>query len=156
MEGIPLRMARRGDLPSLHVLWQALLAEHARLDPRLCVHPGAGTWLAAHLAEALGDPQRVLLVAEEGGRRVVGFVSARLLPEVPGEPREAEVGDCFVVPPRRRRGIARRLVQRALDLLQERGAQHARLQVAVRNPDALAFWRGLGFEPVETLLQRPA
>lgn len=156
MEGIPLRMARRGDLPSLHVLWQALLAEHARLDPRLSVHPGAGAWLATHLAEALQDPGRVLLVAEEGGRLVVGFVSARLLPAVPGEPLEAEVGEVFVAPPRRRRGIARRLVQRALDLLQERGAQHARLQVAVRNPGALAFWQGLGFEPVETLLQRPA
>lgn len=156
MEGIPLRTARRGDLPSLHVLWQALLAEHARLDPRLGVHPGAAAWLASHLAEALHDPERVLLVAEEGGRLVVGFVSARLLPAGPGEPREAEIGELFVAPPRRRRGLARRLAQRAMDLLYERGAREVRLQAAVHNPGAQAFWRSLGFEPVETLLQRPA
>lgn len=156
MEGIPLRAARRGDLPSLHVLWQALLAEHARLDPRLSVHPGAAEWLAAHVAEALQDPARVLLVAEEGGRLVVGFVSARLLPAAPGEAREAEIGDLFVAQPRRRRGIARRLAQRAMDVLYERGAREVRLQAATSNPEALAFWRSLGFEPVELLLQRPA
>ena len=156
MEGIPIRSARRGDVPSLHALWQAMMAEHARLDPRLAGHPEAATWMAAQLGQASADPHRLQLVAEEASRMVVGFVTARLLPfgGLPGEEREAEISECFVAPARRRRGIARRLVARLLDMLDERRVVSVRLQAAAANPGALAFWRSLGFEVVQTLLER--
>lgn len=156
MEATPLRMARRGDLPSLHALWQAWLAEQARGDARRAPHPDAGPWLASHVAAILQDPDHVLLVAEEGGRLVVAFAVARLLPAPPGALREAEIGEVFVAPPRRRRGLARRLVQRTLDLLHERGVREVRAGVPEGHPGALAFGRSLGFEPVELLLQREA
>jgi ribosomal protein S18 acetylase RimI-like enzyme len=156
MEGIPIRPARRGDVPSLHALWQAMMAEHARLDPRLAVHAEAPAWMAAHLGQAVADPHRLIFVAEEGSRLVVGFVSARLLPfsGAAGEEREAEIGECFVAPARRRRGVARRLVQRVLDALDERRIASVRIQVAALNPGALGFWRSLDFRPVETILER--
>ena len=157
MEGVPIRPARRGDVPSLHALWQAMLAEHARLDARLATHPEAPTWMATQLGQAVADPHRLVLVAEEGARLVIGFVSARILPftGAPGEQREAEIAECFVAPARRRRGIARRLVQRVLDMLDERRIAAVRIQVAAQNPGALAFWRSLDFEVVETILERP-
>jgi ribosomal protein S18 acetylase RimI-like enzyme len=155
MEGIPIRIARRGDVPSVHALWQAMMAEHTRLDGRLAMHAEAATWMAAQLGTWIGDPQRLLLVAEESTRLVVGYVAARLLPPpAPGQEREGEITDCFVAPARRRRGIARRLASRALDLLDERRVSCVRLQAAVSNPGAVAFWRSLGFEPVETVLER--
>jgi ribosomal protein S18 acetylase RimI-like enzyme len=157
MEGIPIRIARRGDVPSLHALWQAMMAEHARLDPRLAMHPEAATWMAAQLGSWIADPQRLMLVAEESARMVVGYVAARLLAAgAPGHEREGEITDCFVAPARRRRGIARRLASRALDLLDERRVSCVRLQAAALNPGAVAFWRSLGFEPVETVLEREA
>lgn len=155
MEGIPIRLARRGDVPSLHALWQAMMAEHARLDPRLDMHPEAATWMAAQLGTWIADPTRFVLVAEEAGRMVVGYVAARLVtPRASGEGGEAEVTECFVAPARRRRGIARRLVSRVLDVLDERRIARVRLQAAVGNPAALAFWGSLGFTPVETVLER--
>jgi ribosomal protein S18 acetylase RimI-like enzyme len=157
MEGIPIRIARRGDVPSLHALWQAMMAEHARLDDRLAMHAEAATWMAAQLGTWIADPQRLLLVAEESARMVVGYVAARTLPPAgPGLEREGEITDCFVAPARRRRGIARRLASRALDLLDERRISCVRLQAAVANPGAVAFWRSLGFEPIETVLEREA
>ena len=158
MEGIPIRGARRGDIPSLHALWQAMMAEHARFDPRMEVHPQAATWMAAQLGQGLSDSHRLVLVAEESARLVVGFASARLLPfgGHPGERREAELTEAFVAPARRRRGIARRLVARLIDLLDERRVTGIRLQAAARNPGALLFWRSLGFEVIETVLQRDA
>ena len=144
-------------MPSVHALWQAMMAEHGRLDARLAMHAEAATWMAAQLGTWIADPQRLLLVAEESTRVVVGYVAARLLPATaPGQEREGEITDCFVAPPRRRRGIARRLASRALDLLDERRVSCVRLQAAVSNPAAVAFWRSLGFEPVETVLERDA
>ena len=156
MEGIPIRAARRGDVPSLHALWQAMMAEHARLDPRLEMHPEAASWMAAQLGAWIPDPTRLVLVAEEAGRLVVGYVAARLtsLPGAPGAGGEAEITECFVAPARRRRGLARRLVSRLLDVLDERQAGSVRLQASVANPAALAFWASLGFVAVETVLER--
>lgn len=156
MEGIPIRTARRGDVPSLHALWQAMMAEHARLDARLQGHPEAATWMAAQLGQWIADPARIVLVGEEGQRLIVGFAAARLLPFSGGvgERREAEITECFVAPPRRRRGIARRLVSRLFDLFDERRIDVIRLQASALNPAALAFWRSLGFEVVETILER--
>lgn len=157
MEGIPIRIARRGDVPSLHALWQAMMAEHARLDARLTMHPDAATWMAAQLGTWVADSQRLILVAEESARIVVGYAAARLLPAGrAGMDREGEITECFVAPARRRRGIARRLASRLLDLLDERRVTCVRLLAAVANPGAVAFWRSLGFEPVETLLERDA
>jgi ribosomal protein S18 acetylase RimI-like enzyme len=155
VEGVPIRLARRGDVPSLHALWQAMMAEHARLDARLAMHPDAATWMAAQLGAWVADPQRVILVAEESARIVVGYAAARLLPAGrTGPEREGELTECFVAPARRRRGIARRLASRVLDLLDERRVTCVRLQAAVANAGAIAFWRSLGFEHVETVLER--
>jgi ribosomal protein S18 acetylase RimI-like enzyme len=156
MEGVPIRAARRGDVPSLHALWQAMMAEHTRLDARLAMHPEAAAWMAAQLGGWIADPARMVLVAEEAGRLVVGYAAARVLPAAgaPGEEREGEITECFVAPARRRRGIARRLASRMLDLLDERRVTCVRLQASGANPGALAFWASLGFEPVETVLER--
>ncbi len=156
MEGIPIRNARRGDVPSLHALWQAMMAEHGRMDPRLGMHPEAPTHMAAQLGAWVVDPHRLMVVAEEGSRLIVGYAAARLLPfgGSPGEEREAEITEAFVAPARRRRGLARRLVSRLLDALDERRVASVRLQAAAANPAGLAFWRSLGFEVVETILER--
>lgn len=156
MEGIPIRQARRGDVPSLHALWQAMMAEHGRMDPRLDMHPDAPSHMAAQLGAWVVDPQRLVVVAEESARLIVGYGAARLLPFAgsPGEEREAEITECFVAPARRRRGLARRLVSRLLDALDEKRIASVRLQAAVANPAGIAFWRSLGFEIVETVLER--
>jgi ribosomal protein S18 acetylase RimI-like enzyme len=157
VEGVPMRAARRGDVPSLLELWAAMMEESAALDPRLAPHSRARAHMAEQFAAWLQDPSRAVLVAEEGGRLVVGY-AAGCVGAGSGFQAPAEVGqitDCFVVPPRRRRGVARRLVSRLCDVLYERGAGTVRLQVACRNPEALAFWGSLGFEALEHILERP-
>jgi GNAT superfamily N-acetyltransferase len=66
-----------------------------------------------------------------------------------------QITDCYVAAPRRRRGIARRLAGRLRETLYERGVARVRLTVAVRNPDSIAFWRAMGWEPLEVVLERP-
>jgi ribosomal protein S18 acetylase RimI-like enzyme len=156
-DAVPIRLARRGDVPSLLMLWGAMVEENARLDPRLAVHADARERMVRSFTSWLDDPARVVLVAEEHARLVIGFAAGSVGPgnalQVPD--RLGQVTDCYVIPARRRRGAGRRLATRLLDLLRERGADTVRLQVVTRNADAQAFWRSLGFELLEEVLERP-
>ena len=157
MEGIPIRNARRGDVPSLLMLWTAMMTENARKDPRLALHPDAKAHMAAQFGSWLQDPERVLVVAEEQGRLVVGYAAGRVAPGTGWHhpQRVGEITDCFVVPPRRRQGLARRMVGRLNDMLYELNVDTVRLQVAALNESALAFWKATGWELLEEILEWP-
>jgi len=156
MEGIPIRHARRGDIPSLLLLWGAMMEEFAALDPRFAAHPLAREHMAATFASWLQDPARLVVVAEEGGRMVVGFAAGVVLQgngwQIPA--RLGRITDAYVARPRRRLGIARRLAGRLLDLLYEKGVGTVRLAAAVQNEGALAFWQSMGWSDLETVLER--
>jgi ribosomal protein S18 acetylase RimI-like enzyme len=158
VEGIPIRNARRGDVPSLLLLWTAMMRENAAIDPRLGVHPRAREHMAAEFARWIRDPKRIVVVAEEAGRLVVGFAAALVSPgngwQVPA--RLGRISDIFVVPPRRRNGLGRRLAGRLLDLLYEKGVDTVRLAVAVHSEDARAFWESVGWEILEVVLEKEA
>jgi len=157
MDAIPIRTARRGDVPSLLLLWSAMVEENARLDPRLAVHLDARDHMARMLATWIDDATRVVVVAEEHARLVIGFAAGRVLAGsgLQAPARLGEITECYVIPARRRRGAGRRLATRLLDLLREKGGDTTRLQVVSKNPDSLAFWQSLGYEPLEEILERP-
>ncbi|MDJ0974604.1 MAG: GNAT family N-acetyltransferase [Planctomycetota bacterium] len=157
MEGVPIRAARRGDIPSLLLLWEQMLKENAAADPRLEPHPRAREHMAAQFQAWLSDAQRIIVVAEEGGRLVIGYAAGAI---VPGNGWQApttlgEITDCYVARPRRRQGIARRLVGRVIDQLFEKGVDTCRLQVGVHNEGSRAFWASMGWKPHEVVYERP-
>lgn len=155
MEGIPIRTARRGDIPSLLLLWTAMMEENAKLEPRLAMHPHAKEHMAGVFGEWLHDPERILVVAEQDRRLVVGYAAGRVAPGTGWHAphRVGEVTDCFVVPPRRRQGLARRMVGRLCDMLYELNVDTVRLQVAALNESALGFWKAIGWEVLEEILE---
>ena len=140
------------------MLWCAMLEENAKSDPRLAVHKDAREHMGRTLASWVEEPSRIVLVAEEGGRLIVGYAAGSLSQGngIQAPERLGQTTDCFVVPARRRRGIARRLASRLLDLLSERGAECVRLTASAKNEASQAFWRSLGYEPLEEVLERPA
>lgn len=156
MEGVPIRAARRGDIPSLLLLWQQMMKENAAFDPRLAAHPRSRAHMTEQFQAWIQDTQRTLVVAEEGGRLVIGYASGTVVPgngwQVPS--RLGEISDCFVVAQRRRRGIARRLVGRVLDQLYEQGIETVRLQAAVKNDQSQAFWASMGWTSHEVVYER--
>lgn len=139
------------------MLWTAMMEENGRLDPRLEMHAHAREHMAAEFSHWLHDPQRMIVVAEEAGRLVVGYAAARVAPGTGWHTPErlGEITDCFVAPARRRRGIGRRMAGRLCDLLYEKDVDTVRMQVAARNDGALAFWRSVGWEPLEEILELP-
>ena len=155
MEGIPIRNARRGDVPSLLLLWTAMMAENARADPRVALHPHAKQHMASRFGEWVHDADRVVVVAEEDHRLVVGYAVGRVAPGTGWHTplRVGEISDCFVVPPRRRQGIARRMVGRLCDMLYELNVDTVRLLVVAANPSSLGFWQATGWDLLEEVLE---
>ena len=157
MEGLPIRNARRGDIPSLLLLWGAMMKENATADVRPALHPRAREHMAAEFTRWVQDPEWCVVVAEEGGHLPVGFAAASISPgngfQVPDQ--VGRITDCFVAGPRRRRGIGRRLAGRLMDLLYEKDVGTVRVAVAVHNEGARAFWASLGWEDLEEVLERP-
>jgi ribosomal protein S18 acetylase RimI-like enzyme len=155
VEGLPIRTARRGDVPSLLLLWTAMMQENGRTDPRLALHAHAREHMAGQFGVWLQDPERVIVVAEENARLVVGYAAGRVAPGTGWHQpqRIGEITDCFVVPPRRRMGIARRMVGRLTDMLYELNVDTVRVQVASSNPASLTFWKAVGWEMLEQILE---
>ena len=125
-----------------------MLKENERLEVRLALHPRAKEYMAAQFSAWIQDPDRILVVAEENGRVPVGYAAGRVGPGTGWHKplRIGEITDCFVVPPRRRRGIARRMVGRLMDLLYEKDTDTVRCRVVAANEASLAFWRSMGWD----------
>jgi ribosomal protein S18 acetylase RimI-like enzyme len=155
-----IRRAEARDLAALARLWRALLEQHAALEPAFELREGEGAAREAALERALermlGDPDAVLLVHEDPGAALAGYLSARVerAPGLVAERARAEIHELAVAPERRREGVGRALVAAALAWAAQRGVARAEVRVAVRNADGQAFWRALGFAGFVDVLQR--
>jgi ribosomal-protein-alanine N-acetyltransferase len=103
---------------------------------RLCFTDAPRPWSAEEFKELLAPPS-ALFAARPGG-----FALGRLAGP------EAELLTLAVHPASRRRGIGAALVGETEAQAAARGAEEARLEVAVTNAAARALYAALGYEPV--------
>jgi GNAT superfamily N-acetyltransferase len=160
-----IRPATAADLPGCARLGARLSRLHHRMDPARFF---TVTDLEAGYAWWLGKERRrrdaVVLAAVRRGRgraeTVVGYAYGRIEPRDWNTLRErCGVGVDLMVEPRwRARGLGRRLVEALADALGARGAPRLVIQVAERNPGALAAFRRMGFRPtlIELTRELPA
>ena len=107
-------------------------------------------WTAADFAMFLQQPGLAGWIA--GVKMLEGFILVRRTVE------EAEVLTLAVDPAHRRRGLARRLLDHALEALRQRGTISCFLEVAIDNQAARGLYAGAGFTQVATrrdYYQRP-
>jgi GNAT superfamily N-acetyltransferase len=103
------------------------------------------------LAEALGSPDSVVLVAEAGDQ-LVGFCTAYMTLESVRFGWRCWVEELAVHPDRRSEGIGARLLAEARSWAAERGATHLKLDSSVDRADAHRFyererpaWRSISY-----------
>jgi len=92
--------------------------------------------------EALRRPQVIFLCARNAAG-VAGCAAAKLVDD--GQEHYGELKRIFVKPALRGRGIARDLVAALEQELRARGVVLVRLEAGVRQPEALALYRKLGY-----------
>jgi len=120
---IEVASAGRADIPEIAALAAASFS-----------HP----WQAGSFEQELGLDEARLWVAREGAERI-GYLSARRITD------EVHVLSIAVEPPRRRRGVARALLDA---VLREEAARSALLEVRSSNLSARAFYASAGFVAV--------
>jgi ribosomal protein S18 acetylase RimI-like enzyme len=143
-----IRPAMRADLAALGRLGAMLMHTHYAFDPQRFLPPGddpAGGY-AWFLETQLNHADAVVLVAERDGT-VVGYVYAGLEPLSWKELRGPAgfIHDIVVDETARRSGLARQLLQAAIDWLRGRGAPRVMLWTASQNATAQTLFDSAGF-----------
>lgn len=99
-------------------------------------------WSVAGFREAMAGPLSLGLIAESRRGEIAGYLFARVVAD------EAEILNLAVAPARRRSGIGRELLARALADLAARGARTVFLEVRASNDGAMALYQSQGFRPL--------
>jgi GNAT superfamily N-acetyltransferase len=156
--GVVVRPLEKSDLDRGLDLWAALLEHGAGHDPRFAAAVNARAAMRDYARSAwlLKDPFPAAWLAEGEHGEPLGFVYGHALyplPIVAAAPR-ARIGDVWVVPEARGRGVGRALVRTFIDAAEKRGHTGVEVATLARDPDALAFWRRMGFEDFHVILHR--
>ena len=96
-------------------------------------------WTQAMLREELDNEFCEMLVAQDEDECVAGYCGVQMITT------EAYITNVAVSPDMRRRGIARALVKRMIDMASERGMDFITLEVRTSNSNARALYESLGF-----------
>jgi [ribosomal protein S18]-alanine N-acetyltransferase len=107
-----------------------------------CFRPGIA-YSRADLRYYLSHPRAFSILAEDTVKSILGFVIVESYLEE-GK-RIGHVITIDVAPAARRRGLGRMLMEAMLDRLRDAGSVTIRLEVAIDNVDAQAFYQKLGF-----------
>ena len=121
-----------------------LLSEDQRHYPRAAGRDEVEA-LVGEVRPGFRGENLLLGVREEG--RLVGFCWCVFFN--PGTGYEAEVAEVYVAPGYRGRGLARQLVQAAVEVFRSRGVTFAAVWTHPSNAAALALYRSAGFAPTE-------
>ena len=132
-----VRLAAHGDLDRLAALFDAY-RQFYRQAPDL---PGARAFLAARIVQQ----QSVLLIAEDGEGRALGF--AQLYPSFTsvGMKPILILNDLFVAPEARGRGVGSALLAAAADHGRATGAARLTLKTAIENAAAQGVYAANGW-----------
>ncbi len=137
-----LRPATTADAPVLADAWYAMLDESGLLMPE--VDPRWREWVIEDFAAAIGIGTQAWLVAEDGGRFVgcgaAFFRGGRSTTALSGP--SAMLAGIYTEPAYRRRGVARAIIERLIEICRTRGCRNVRLRASAAGR---ALYESFGF-----------
>jgi ribosomal protein S18 acetylase RimI-like enzyme len=107
------------------------------------------------IAARLRDPRRVEtpIFAEIDGQ-IVGFAAVRIVPSILYAEPQAELTELYVEAEYRRRGVGRALIDHAVRLAREAGADALLVLTGLDNEEAQRLYHATGFEDYGLALYR--
>lgn len=141
---VTLAAVPRGEYEALFAMLRAYMAEMDRYDPQAEVAPfDVDRYVDAMLEDMEGREFLWLLL--DGER--AGFAIVRTLPDFPDDSRMvATIGEFYVAPAFRRRGVGSGAVEAILADHRARGTHEVEAGILRDNFLARAFWARMGFE----------
>jgi ribosomal protein S18 acetylase RimI-like enzyme len=135
---------RRAEAPDLAAI-VALLADDALGAAREHLGEPLPAAYGAAFAAIDGDKNQLLLVGERGGR-IVGCLQLSFLPGISHRGAwRAQIEAVRIASAMRGRGFGEAMIVHAIALARERGCRIVQLTTDKARPDALRFYRRLGF-----------
>jgi GNAT superfamily N-acetyltransferase len=143
-----IRKAEGKDVPQVVELWKEMMDFHRGRDSFFSRADKGHEEFARYVLENLELPDRVVLIADDGGT-VVGFCSAVVMeyPPVFRIKRFGFIQDMAVTDARRGEGIGRELCKNIMDWFAINGVSRVELHAATTNEVSTAFWESMGFKP---------
>jgi len=135
---LTIRVANQADLDALGRLAIAFRDHLERATP-------TNEDFRKGIAVLLEDRDTEFLLASDARGAHIGYLQARYRRSAWTRGFQGEIEDVFVVPEARRRGVGRRLLERAIARAAERGCRLLGLTTNERNTAALALYLRLGF-----------
>lgn len=129
-----VRTAVPADVPELQRIFRSAALSNPGDAPLLLARPEFLHFAGKGIAQGR---TRVAVAGIEGKGAILGFATVTV-----GDEGEPELEDAFVHPLWQRRGVARRLIEDAVQAVRTSG--HQRLWVTA-NPHAVAFYTAVGF-----------
>jgi ribosomal protein S18 acetylase RimI-like enzyme len=100
-------------------------------------------WLAGRVRRLVADGQLTVLLAGPGPD---GLAVLRFRPQIWSEALECYLAELYVVPERRGHGLGRALMEAAIELARDEGADYMDLGTAEDDVAARALYESLGFD----------
>jgi ribosomal protein S18 acetylase RimI-like enzyme len=130
---------RRGEPADAEAIGRLLHAFNSEYDEPT---PGA-EWLAERVRQLLGDGEITVLL---GGSGPDGLAVLRFRPSIWSAALECYLAELYVVPDRRGHGLGRALMEAAIDLARQAGADYMDLGTGDDDVAARALYESLGFD----------
>lgn len=152
---MPIRKAEEHDIPALESLLSQVLQIHADARPDLFL-PHTAKYTTDELKDMLQDPRFPIFVDEEGGK-VLGYafcqLQHRLHPTNMTDIQTLFIDDLCVDQGARGKHVGKSLYRHVRRYAKEQGCYHVTLNVWSFNRNAISFYRHMGMEPMEYVME---
>lgn len=152
---INIRVAREEELLKVGRLWGKFMAYNAEFNSSFRTRKKAPEIFSKEMIEKIKDSSCRLTVAEIEGE-ILGFCYSYISqkPKYFKLEKFGFIGDLYVEPECRSKGVGRMLVSDALAFFSKRKVRQIELLVAKKNIDTIRFWESLGFSHLLTWMYK--
>jgi ribosomal protein S18 acetylase RimI-like enzyme len=130
-----IRTASEDDAEALALLFRRFNDEYDEESP-------PHEFLVRRMAELMASGDGVFFLAGDGPD---GFAYLQFNASLYNEPRDAYLGELYVVPGRRGEGLGRGLLQAAMDEARARGSTHFSITTSMDDDEARGLYESAGF-----------
>jgi ribosomal protein S18 acetylase RimI-like enzyme len=136
---VPVQRVRRAEVADAEAIARLLHDFNREFDEPTPDVP----WLSERIARLIADGELRILLAGAGPE---GLAVLRFRPSIWSDALECYLAELYVVPDRRGQGLGRALMEAAIELAREEGADYMDLGTAEDDVAARALYESLGFD----------
>ncbi|PLC68846.1 GNAT family N-acetyltransferase [Vulcanisaeta sp. EB80] len=146
---VTIREARENDVEGLVDLVVRLKRLNSEFDPLFSARNDCAERTREYLISAIRDNKNHLVLVAEDAGKIVGILKADIRERLFYSPTiEGAIVDFYVMPEYRRKGLGRQILDKAIAILRERGAQLITAEFPTQNQIAINFYNKMGFRPL--------